>query len=163
MVIILILALFNFIKSEVFIGFFGVIIGSGISAATSLLIANKSYRAKLAVAALDKRLDVHQAAYVLWREIVRTFRHPEQISDVVERAQEFWINNCLYLDAKSFKAFRDCYIFALEHKGIRAGVYNEETKRLEKESYEIIMKPGTTLVEGVSLPSLGGDESDYSR
>lgn len=163
LVTILLLALFNFIESKALIGFLGVIIGSGISAATSLLIAKESYRAKLAVAALDKRLKTHQDAYALWDEIVGAVHDTERIGDVVVKAQEFWKKHCLYLDANSRKAFRDCYLFALNHRDILEGVRNDDTKRLIKESWEIIMKPGTALVEGVSLPSLGGDESDYSR
>jgi|GEM_PF-5344839 hypothetical protein len=163
LVTILLLALFNFIESKALIGFLGVIIGSGISATTSLLIAKGSYRGNLAVAALDKRLDAHQDAYEIWGEIVGAVHNTERIGDVVVKAQEFWKKHCLYLDANSRKAFRDCYFFALDHRELLRGVRNEETKRLIKESWDIIMKPGTALVEGVSLPSLGGDENDYSR
>ena len=161
LVTVLLLSLFNFIDSKVLIGFFGIIIGSGISAATSILIAKTDYRAKLAVAALDKRLDAHQIAYALWDEIVGAVHSSDHISDVVEKAQEFWKNNCLYLDAKSRHAFRDCYFFALNHRELLKGDRNDETKRLIKESWDTIMLPGTALAEGISLPSLGGDESDY--
>ncbi|MGA8142082.1 MAG: hypothetical protein WB948_15530 [Desulfobaccales bacterium] len=163
LITVILIALFNFIESKALIGFVGVIIGSVISASTAVIIAKEDYRGKLALAALDKRIDVHQVAYALWLEIVGAVNHTERISDIVLKSQEFWKNNCLYLDAKSRKAFRDCYIFAFNHREMLDGVRNEETKRLIKESWDIIMKPGTTLVEGVSLPSLGGDESDYSR
>ena len=158
---IILLSLFNYIESKALIGFLGVIVGSAISAVTSMLIAKENYRGKLAVAALGKRLETHQFAYALWDEIVGAVHHTSRIGDVVIKAQDFWKNNCLYLDSQSRKAFRDCYLFALNHRDILDGVRNDDTKKLIKESWEIIMKPGTTLVEGISLPSLGKNESEY--
>ena len=56
------------------IGFLGVIVGSGISATASWLAAKENRTQQWGMAAIDKRLEVHQAAYALWTRIVATAR-----------------------------------------------------------------------------------------
>lgn len=146
------------VDSQTAIGLLGVLIGAGISAATSILLARENRHLKLATAALDKRLAAHQAAYAHWWNIVSAVHQKEKIGDVVIEAEDWWKNNCLYLDAVSRKTFRTCLIFAINHKDLLQGPRSDETAKLVKESWEVIMKPGETLVEGVALPSLGRAE-----
>ena len=65
-IIALLLTLFGTIESKTLVGFFGVIIGSGIAASTSLLVAQENRRGQLAIASLDRRLETHQKAYAIW-------------------------------------------------------------------------------------------------
>lgn len=148
----------KFVDSQTFSGLLGVLIGAGISATTSILLARESRHRQLATAALDKRLAAHQAAYTLWRKIVSAVHHKEEIGAVVMEADEWWANNCLYLDAASRRAFRACLMFAINHKGLLQGPRSHETTRLVEKSWGVIMKPRDTLVEGVALPSLGKAE-----
>jgi hypothetical protein len=152
------LAATKLVDSQTAVGLLGVLIGAGISAATSILLARENRHLQLATAALDKRLAAHQAAYALWWKIVGAVHRKGKIGDVVIEAEEWWKNNCLYLDGVSRKAFRTCLMFAINHKDLLQGPRSEEVAKLVKESWKEIMKPGETLVEGVALPSLGKSE-----
>jgi hypothetical protein len=152
------LAATKLVDSQTAVGLLGVLIGAGISAATSILLARENRHLQLATAALDKRLAAHQAAYALWWKIVGAVHHKDKIGDVVIEAEEWWKNNCLYLDAESRQAFRACLMFAFNHKDLLQGPRSEEAARLVEGSWKEIMKPGQTLVEGVALPSLGKAE-----
>jgi len=135
----------------------GIIIGSSFTSFASLLIAKENLRGQLLAASLDKRLETHQKAYALWHEIVASaVRHPDSIGDVFSEAEKFWKNNCLYLDPASRKAFRDCIMFASSHFGLLPP--REDNKKLIRESWDVIIRPGELLVEGVALPSLGEKE-----
>lgn len=148
----------NLAESQAAIGLLGVVIGAGLSAATSMLIAREDKTLKLATAALDRRLAVHQEAYALWSDIVSAVHHKDKIGEVVLKAQDWWKNNCLYLDPVSRQAFRDCMIFAVSHKDLLQGPRTKEGTEIIKESWSVIMRPGQTLAEGVALPSLGQAE-----
>lgn len=146
------------VDSQTAVGLLGVLIGAGISAATSILLARENRHLLLATAALDKRLAAHQAAYALWWKIIGAVHHKDKIGEVVMEAEEWWKNNCLYLDAESRKAFRTCFMFAFNHKDLLQSPRSKEAAKLVEESWQEIMKPGQTLVEGVALPSLGKAE-----
>ncbi|MBI4192850.1 MAG: hypothetical protein HY525_20245 [Betaproteobacteria bacterium] len=153
-----ILAATKLMDSQTAVGLLGVLIGAGISATTSILLARENRHLQLATAALDKRLAAHQAAYALWWKIVGAVHHNDKIGDVVMEADDWWKNNCLYLDADSRQAFRACLMFAFNHKDLLGGPRSKEAAKLAEESWKEIMKPGQTLVEGVALPSLGKAE-----
>ena len=148
----------KFVDSQTVAGLLGLLIGAGISAATSILLARENRHLQLATAALDKRLAAHQTAYALWCKIVGAVHQKDKIIDVVIEAEEWWRNNCLYLDAKSRKAFRTSLMFASNHKELLNGPPSKETAKLVKENWNEIMETGVALVEGVALPSLGTDE-----
>ena len=130
------------------VGIVGVIVGAGISAGTSILLARENRHLQLATAALDKRLATHQEAYSIWRKIVRSVHDADAIGDVVRDGEEWWEKNCLYLDEASRKAFRACLIFAASHKDLLQGPRSEEMANIVKENWKTIQKPGETLVPG---------------
>lgn len=112
---------FELIESKSLIGILGVLVGGGIAASTSLLIAKENRRGQLAIASLDKRLETHQEAYRLWRKIRGAVYHPESLGDVLKEANEFWESNCLYLDPASREAFIACIFRAHTHQDILSG------------------------------------------
>ena len=136
----------------------GIIIGGGISATVSLLVAKENRKQQWELAALDKRLEVHQAAYALWQRIVGAVYDSDQIGKVVVEAQDWWNNNCLYLDITSRQAFRACLLSAGNHKDLLMGLRDEKSRNMIKDSWDTIMKPGQTLPAGVALPDLGEQE-----
>ncbi len=124
----------------------------------SWLTARENRKQQWALAALEKRLEVHQEAYALWRRIVAEVHEDKNVEVVVE-ANKWWNNNCLYLDVASRQAFRDCLSFAWNHKDLLLiKPRDEETKKTIKESWDTIMKPGQTLPAGVGLTDLGEQE-----
>jgi len=141
------------VESIIIYSLLSVIIGSSFTSFASLLIAKENRRGQLLAASLDKRLETHQTAYALWHEIVASaVRHPDSRGDIFSEAEKFWKNNCLYLDPASRKAFRDCIMFASSHFGLLPPT--KETSMSIRESWDIIIKPGELLVQGVALPSL---------
>ena len=64
------LLVIGLLESKVAIGIFGVLVGSAISAATSIALAKANARFALRTAALEKRLKAHQEGYALWHEIL---------------------------------------------------------------------------------------------
>ena len=73
------------------------------------LLENQKQKGQLRLAALDKRLDVAQEAFVRWWHLLRAVHSP-QIADEVQRCQEFWVHNRIYLSEEAAFAFRRAYL-----------------------------------------------------
>ena len=154
---IILLLVFDFIDSKLVIGFIGVIIGSAISSITSIVISKESRKGQLAVASLEKRLEAHQTAYSIWRNLIFSVHDEEKLSEISITAQNWWEKHCLYLDPESREAFRASIFSAGIHKDLLREPRSKESSKSIKENWATIMKPGKTLVEGVYLPSLAED------
>src|SRR6266568_1984885 len=70
---------------------------------------------QLRMAALDKRLEVHQQAYWEWVKLLRTVYEPKEVFAAAAVAQEWWMQNCLYLEPEVRAAFRAAYMVATDH------------------------------------------------
>lgn len=154
---IILILVFDFIDSKLVIGFIGVIIGSAISSITSIVISKESRKGQLAVASLEKRLEAHQTAYSIWRNLIFSVHDEEKLSEISITAQDWWEKHCLYLDPESREAFRASIFSAGIHKDFLREPRSKESLKSIKENWATIMKPGKTLVEGVYLPSLAED------
>jgi hypothetical protein len=154
---IILLLVFDFIDSKLVIGFIGVIIGSAISSITSIVISKESRKGQLAVASLEKRLEAHQTAYSIWRNLISSVHDEEKLSEISMTALDWWEKHCLYLDPESREAFRASIFSAGIHKDLLREPRSKESLKSIKENWATIMKPGKTLVEGVYLPSLAED------
>ncbi len=154
---IVLLLVFDFIDSKLVIGFIGLIIGSTISSVTSIVISKESRKGQLAVASLEKRLEVHQTAYSIWRNLISSVHNEEKLSEILTTAQDWWEKHCLYLDPESREAFRASIFSAIIHKDLLEEPRSKESLKGIKGNWATIMKPGKTLVEGVYLPSLAED------
>ena len=67
-----------------------------------LAVSSQQHQMRLAV--LEERFRAHQQAYTLCRELFHAV-HTERITDAVIKAQDWWEQNCLYLDADAREAF----------------------------------------------------------
>jgi len=149
------LCLTFFLDSKSAIGMIGVVVGALISGFFSYFISETNYKQQLRLAALDKRLEAHQQAFALWWEIRSNIYHDDKISDTIKKATKWWQNNCLFLGPKSRGPFYNCLIFAGEHANlVKYGNPKYDNKKERRESWEVIMLPGKTLVEEMALPSL---------
>lgn len=107
------------------------------------------------MAAVEKRLDAHQHAYMLWRKL-RSNVYSNDINSVVLECQERWRSNCLYLAPAAREAFRLVYCAAADHPSLlEARVSGADAI----ENYEVIMR-GEAIVSGVDLPTLGEREAE---
>ena len=112
-------------------------------------------RKELKVAALDRRLEAHQQAFTLWRELLKHV-HNDDCTDYVLKCQDWWDKNCLYLDSKSREAFRVAYMSASRHKDLLQDKCRDRNQL--EENWDEIIRVADALVEGVELPSLGKSE-----
>ncbi len=82
----------------------------------SLLSEWTSRRHQLRMAALERRLEAHQQAYALWWQLLGAVYHEERLGNVVKDCQDWWVKNCLYLDAEARQAFKIAYNAAWDHQ-----------------------------------------------
>ena len=129
-----------------------------ISQQNRLLLEQAKRKHQLSIAALDRRLEAHQQAYSLWWKL--SFKiFDKDIADMVLECQDWWVKNCIYLDAESRQAFRIAYDAAFRHRRLvdRYRGTSDGSDKIE-ENYDTIKNAGDKIVKGVELPSLGEDE-----
>ena len=123
----------------------------------NLIIEQGSRRHQLRLAALDKRLEAHQEAYSLWRELIHTAHDKSKVFEVVLKCQEWWEKNCLYLDATVREAFYKAYIAANTHKDF---VDSHSNADLVRDNWAVIKRAGEVIVKAVELPPISDGEFD---
>ena len=64
------------------------------------------------VAALDKRLEKHQEAFTLWRNLLFSLRDEDKIGTAIDESQKWWNKYCLYLSDEARSAFHTAIILA---------------------------------------------------
>ncbi len=134
-------------------------IAESIRHSNAVLLEHLKSTQQLRLAAVDKRLAVHQEAFVLWRKLYSA-THDPAISKLVLECQDWWASNCLYLEPKARQAFADAYQAAWSHRSyVDNGRGNPEGVALVKENWEKIVSAGNVIVEAVALPGLGRTES----
>jgi hypothetical protein len=132
----------------------GAVVGAAITATVQWVNSERDRRHRLRTTAIDKRLAVHQEAYSLWRKIKAAANKPDgqDIGAVVIECQNWWENNCLYLDPSVREAFRKCYQNALD----RPHMLREHFPASDITANWNIIKPVGSLIEkAVGLPSIG--------
>jgi len=118
------------------------------------------------MAALEKRLEVHQQAYTLWLQLRRSVHNRNKNTDMVIKCQDWWKKNCLYLDMESRKAFMSSIHAVTLHSVLTGG---QATQDKVNENWRYINECGEILIRSVGLPSFGEnelkeiDEIDESR
>lgn len=105
-------------------------------------IARAERGSAFALAGLDKRLEVHQKAYRLWTELYWQW-HDTGVQDIALRCQEFWYDNCMYLDPAS----RDSFKRILFH----AGTFRSYDDPHKQKIFDELTDVGRHLTEGVDL------------
>jgi len=108
----------------------------------------------LRLAALDKRLEVHQKAYSLWFRLLGSVHHEAELWNVLQECNDFWVNHSLYLSAESRKAFDEAVHAASMHQAVKQEGDGTKTKK----NWDKIFRAGKVFVQSVSLPSLGEEE-----
>ena len=111
---------------------------------------------QLKLAAIDKRLQVHQEAFTLWREILGAV-YTDEINNVVVRCQSWWEKNCLYLEPKVREAFVKSYSASHMHRELTRD--RNASENVER-SWDIIVDFPKVLFEAIQLPPLSKLEID---
>lgn len=122
----------------------------------ALVLEELRARNQLRMAALDRRLEAHQEAFTLWRELLGAV-HSDKVGDVVLKCQTWWERNCLYLSPLVRESFSDAYSSAHSH---HAYLQSRADSKLVQENWARIMKAGNDIVTAVQLPGLTSAERD---
>lgn len=153
------LIIYGYLSPEPLVGLLGVATGAFISEFSHRQYARDERRHKLRMAALDKRLQAHQEAFSLWRKILADMGDSSKIGETVDRCQEWWDNNCLYLTSEARQAFVRAYLSA-NTRHVTLMSRDIEAVRTE---FEIIKRAGDLIVQGVELPIIAeGEEKPFN-
>lgn len=130
------------------------VLAGGIAALAGHIVtmfnARATRRQAFQLAALERRLDAHQRAYTLWWRLMGSLSRPEELQQSHLAAQNWWQENCLFLDRDSRKAYREALIDAAVYPMLDA----VQRKELRKQFNRVL----ELLEEGVGLPALGANE-----
>jgi hypothetical protein len=127
-----------------------------VKAAFSAQIEERAQENRLRLAALEKRLDVHQQAYVRWRKLLSAV-HTDQIGNVVAESQRWWIENCLYLTAEVREAFVDAWLAAHRHSSLlRADTSKDELYK----NWHRLEECGEVILRSAGLPGFSPHERE---
>jgi len=108
---------------------------------------------QLKLASLDKRLEKHQEAFTLWRNLLFSLRDQIKIETAIDESQKWWDKNCLYLSDEARSAFHTAFILAVDFRNLP--MTDSETI---KEWFDKIDEAGKKIVEAVNLPPLSEDK-----
>ena len=139
-------------------GLLGAILGASVALTSVFVqarISGKAMQATYRLAAVEKRLEIHQEAFSRWIKIFWSLNDAKVVLLVLE-AQEWWTQNCIYLDPRSRDAFRKYLINA---HSFRLTDDREERKQVMAEFIEV----GDFILEGVALPPVGADLTQEIR
>ncbi len=104
---------------------------------------------QLRLAAIDKRLEVHQEAYGLWRKINGNIG-TENIQSVVLECDEWWSKNSLYLEPEPREAFLASWVAAKD-----LAWYEENSdQKIVMECRKKIEAAGEAITTAIELPTL---------
>lgn len=109
-------------------------------------------------AALDRRLQAHQEAFNLWRKMISSV-HTEKAMDVSYESQQWWNLNCVYLDAKSRKAFRKAFVALANH----ADYLSSDDSEAVKENWKDLKGAADPILREAELPPLVDEDLDLER
>lgn len=137
------------------IGLLGTIFGVGITQFTQWSMFKQEETGKFRLAAVDKRLEVHQKAFTLWRELMWSVNDEKRLSEAIPQCQHFWKENCLYLDPKS----RNSCLMAVNYAVLFNMDRDQQEAKERTELMEVIRRSLEDLETGVGLPAIG----DYEK
>ena len=116
------------------------------------LLEQMKARHQLRLAALDKRLAVHQRAFVLWRQVYTA--EPSDVEAVVEKSRAWWNRNCLYLEPKVRQAFLDAITQERRNRALLASSRDRMGMGLFPDDMEKAFAFPNLLFEAIQLPPL---------
>jgi hypothetical protein len=117
-------------------------------------------RHQLRLAALNRRLEVHQEAFTLWRKLLSSVHDEERIGSVVMECQDWWDENCLYLEPDARQAFNNCYRAAFLHRDLLKGIRNLKDIN---ENWSRVMEAGKVIIKAVELPAIKDLETEVLK
>ncbi|MGI6460634.1 MAG: hypothetical protein ACOX5J_11165 [Candidatus Hydrogenedentales bacterium] len=129
-----------------FIGTVGTLLGVAITLIVQYCLSIRQQRDLFRLAALDKRLQVAQEAFELWRKLLSSLGNDAARNDAIKRCHQWWCQNCLYLS----KEVRHEFYFSF----ISAHMADNENLDVRLPVRERILELGKLIEKSVGLPAL---------
>jgi hypothetical protein len=124
----------------------------------TVLIEQARFRHQIRIASMDRRLQAHQEAFTLWRQMLKIV-HNEGDAGVIGQCQKWWEENCVYLEADVRDAFNRAYFAVADHKTLLNVQQRGESEiRAVQENWKLIMSTGDIILKAVELPALNERE-----
>jgi hypothetical protein len=108
-------------------------------------------RHELSIAALDKRLEAHQKAFSLWRQLLINANHLD--TKLLNDCEEWRAENCLYLSPEAAFAFKNAIAAAYLHSDMKRAGRPED-----RDNWKELSSAGEVIAKAVQLPGLGEEE-----
>ena len=131
----------------------------GVRTAHAKDLENYMQQNRFALACLDRRLEVHQKAWTLWSKLMRNVHHEEKRGDAIMECQEFWLENCLFLDPKARRAFRAAYGNATHHKEMVRDIGASATD--VRDNFRAIKEAGWVVAFAIDQIGLSQEEKEH--
>ncbi|MFC5480563.1 hypothetical protein [Massilia suwonensis] len=130
----------------------------GVEHQYNVMVEEMKGKQQLRMAAMDKRLQAHQATLPLWRKVMLASADNSKIVRAYYDCRTWYYENCLYLEPEVRVAFCLAFSHALQVNVLREeeGDNEEEIERLWK---DVIDFPDV-LVKAVQLPALNPEERE---
>jgi hypothetical protein len=112
----------------------------------------------LSMAAVDKRLEIHQEAFARLFHIYFN-AHKEDASAMAEQHLQWWRENCLYLSEESSLAFRDACVAARMHRDMIGKIPHDALE----ENWASIDGAWEKIANDVKLPKIGALAREYVK
>ena len=127
------------------LAFAGAMFGHLISARS----ARKDRKQQLAMAALDKRLAVHQEAFYHWHRVSSSLNNTDDLRQSVAEAEVWLPQNHLYLDTDTSKEFFTCIQRASNYPELLEEYRRSVSKGHEDKSLAKLIEENSTKIEKV--------------
>jgi hypothetical protein len=111
---------------------------------------------QLRLAALDKRLEAHQKAFSLWRELSSSIMNEKDVMIIALKCEDWWWENCLYLDAEPREAFWSAFRLAPSN-------YHKLPPEEKKETRKDLDKAFLSIEKAVQLPPINIKLDDFKK
>ncbi len=145
--------------NEATIGLVGTILGTLLGVGLTLVYQWFTFKLQrkdlFRLAALDKRLEKHQEAFMLWHEMFLLVHNKEERTNKVLECQDWWFKNCLYLDPKARTAFRNAMLYLFDYDG--------KDEQMRREGWPEIAGAGDVIAAAVDLPSIGNTMEKFEK
>ena len=117
----------------------------------SELLEQMKARHQLRLAALDRRLAVHQEAFTRWRELYTAAG--SDMDKIAEDCRDWWNHNCVYLEPKVRDGFLDAINQEYKHRARMASNPQDVTEIISDHMGKMFAFPNL-LFEAIQLPPL---------
>ena len=111
-----------------------------------------SQKNRLKLAALDRRLEIHQEAYTLWWHLLSSV-HTDDVGKRVDKCQTWWVEHCVYLGPEVRDAFPDAFHAAHRHRKIL-----RSDRKNAKANWARVERVGRLILKDAGLPGFGFSE-----